>query len=90
MQRHLTAVSWCGIFILCLSVCFQLLGVPGTMFNVADSEDDFQASITGGYTITTAPVSFLPRLTSFSALSENPSVSAFLGSDIPFHPPLFI
>jgi hypothetical protein len=88
MQKRITILAWCGIFILCLAVCFQLLGVPGTLLNVTDSEDDFQASVMMGYSIVTATVSFLPRLTSFSASPENPSDNAFLWSKVPFHPPL--
>jgi hypothetical protein len=90
MQKRITALSWCGIFILCLAVCFQLLGVPGTLLNFADSEDDFQASVMTGYSITTAPVSFLPRLTTLLAISNNHSINAFLSPDVPFHPPLFL
>lgn len=88
MQRRITALAWCGIFILCLSVCFQLLGVPGTLFNVADSEDDFQASVMTGYSLATTAISFLPMLTPFFVVSENPLGRAFLWSNAVFHPPL--
>lgn len=84
------ALAWCGILILCLAVCFQLLGAPGTLFNVADAEDDFQASVMMGYSIGTATVSFLPPLTSFFVFPENLSLCALLWSDVPFHPPLAV
>ena len=90
MQRRITALAWCGIFILCLSVCFQLLGVPGTLFNVADSEDDFQASVMTGYSLATTAISFLPMLTPFFVVSEHPLGRAFLWSDAVIHPPLYV
>jgi hypothetical protein len=90
MEKRVIAISWCGIFILCLAVCFQLLGVPGTLLNFADSEDDFQASVMTGYSITTAAACFMPRLTIRFAFSENPSVNAFLWPSVPFHPPRFL
>jgi hypothetical protein len=89
MQRHLTSVSWCGILILCLAICFQLLGVPGTLFNVIDSEDDFQSSVAVGYTIASGIASMVLFLKCVRAFTDPPSARALLRSSSLFHPPLF-
>lgn len=89
-KRHITSISWCGILILCLAICCQLLGAPGTLFTFADSEDDFQASVILGYTITSGTSSFLPWLTSFSAFTEMTPLRVFLQSYTLFHPPIFV
>ena len=85
----ISSLSLCGVCILCIAVCFQLLGVPGSLLEFADFEDEFQASIMTGFTITAGVVSLLPGLICSFTVSDHPSVSAFLASDIPFHPPLF-
>ena len=90
MQRHVASASCCGIFILTLAVCFQLLGVPGTLLNFVDFEDACQASITVGYTVTSSSVSLFPYLTRVFASDDNTTVNAFLCSDALFHPPLFL
>ena len=89
IKNHVHAVSWCGIVILCVAIFFQLLGAPGTLFDVADSEDDFQASVMFGYTITSNTPVFLPWATSFFGFTEIASVSLFLRLYKFFHPPLF-
>jgi hypothetical protein len=85
----MTCFSWGGILILCLAICFQLLGVPGTLLNCADSEDDFQASVMIGYTIGSVPGSLLPFLISCLASPRPTSLHALLSSHSVFHPPLF-
>lgn len=89
LKKHITSLSWCGIVILCLAVCFQLLGVPGTLFNFADSQDNLQASVLLGYTIVTGTANFRPWLISFFASTVTPPVYAFTLSFTLFHPPLF-
>lgn len=87
-KRHITSLSWCGIFVLCLAICFQLLGVPGTLFNFADSEDDFQASVMLGYTIIAAAVSLLPWLKSLFGSIEITVMYHFVPTYTMFHPPV--
>ena len=90
IRRLISSASWCGVLILCFAICFQLLGAPGTLFNFADSEDDFQASVMLGYTIASGTVSVLPRPASTRASIEIPSTHTFLASYTLFHPPLFV
>lgn len=79
-----------SIVILCLAICFQLLGTPGTLFDLADSEDDFQASIMVGHTMTSNTPSYFLRVTTFSGFTEIASVPECLRVHNFFHPPLFI
>ena len=88
LRKHISVSSWFGILVLCLAVCVQLLGVPGTIFNVMDAQDNFQASVMLGFTIASGTASMLPWLTSSSAFAENPSIRLYVGSDDLFHPPL--
>jgi hypothetical protein len=88
MRRHIKIISWCGVLVLCLSVCVQLLGVSGTLLYFADSEDDFQTSVMVGFTIVSGSVTFLPWLTCGYVSAQNPSITAFLWSKTLFHPPL--
>ena len=88
VHRRISATCWCGILALCLAIFFQLLGVPGTMFNVFDSQDNFQASVMLGFTIASGTVSLLTWLTSSSASTESPSLHHCLRSNRFFHPPL--
>ncbi|HSA77447.1 MAG TPA: hypothetical protein VLG72_01130, partial [Nitrospirota bacterium] len=59
---------WCGILMLCLAICFQLLGSTGTLFDFNDAEDAFQASVLVGYTITSSVSSWVPWLMSVVGL----------------------
>lgn len=88
LHRHISASCWCGILVLCLAIFLQFLGVPGTMFNVIDSQDDFQASVMLGFTIASGTASLLTWLTSGSASTESPFIHLFLRSYTFFHPPL--
>jgi hypothetical protein len=88
LHRHISASSWCGILVLCLAICFQLLGVPGTMFNVIDSQDHFQASVMLGLTMVSGTASLLFWLTFCSASGDNSLLHSFLRPYAFFHPPL--
>ena len=90
IRKHLLFLSWGGILILCLAVCLQMLGVPGTLFSFVDFEDDFQASVITGYTITSGSVSFSPYLTPVFTFVDNSRLNDFLSSDALFHPPLLL
>ncbi len=90
LETHISWLSWYGILLLCLAICFQLLGAPGTLFDFADSEDDFQASVMFGYTITSNNPVFLPLLTSFVGFNNIASVPVLLRLYNFFHPPLFV
>ena len=90
VQKSKGLLAWCGILVLCIAVGFQLLGVAGTLLNIFDSEDDYQASVMTGYTIPTAAAALLGGPISVTAVFKTPLASAFLGSEMPFHPPLFI
>lgn len=88
LHRHISASCWWGILVLCLAIFFQLLGVPGTMFNVIDSQDDFQASVMLGFTIASGTASLLTWLISCAASTESLSIHPLLRSYTFFHPPL--
>ena len=88
MLRRKTALAWCSVVILSLSVCLQLLGVPGTLFNVSDSEDDFQASVMTGYSIITGTVSQFISTLSFLGFADIASLRVFSPSHTFFHPPI--
>ena len=90
LKTHINCLSWCGILLLCLTICFQLLGAPGTLFDSADSEDNFQASVMFGYTITSDMPVFLPLLTSFFGFTEIAPGPVLLRLYNFFHPPLFV
>ena len=90
VRRHVSFLSWCGVLILCLAICTQLLGAPGTLFDFADSQDDFQASVMSGYTITSVTTSALPSLRSFFGFTEMTSIPVFIQPYNFFHPPLFV
>jgi hypothetical protein len=90
LKTHIRPLSWGGILLLCLAICFQLLGAPGTLFDFADSEDDFQASVMVGYTITSDTPVFFPSLTSFVGFTKNASTPMLLRLYNFFHPPLFV
>ena len=90
LETHISWFSWCGILLLCLAICFQLLGAPGTLFDFADSEDDFQASVMQGYTITSDTPVFLPSLKSFVGFTKIASLPVLLWIYNFFHPPLFV
>ena len=89
-KTHISCLSWCGILLLCLAICFQLLGAPGTLFDFTDSEDDFQASVMFGYTITSDTPVIFPSLTSFVGFTKIVSVPVLLRLYNFFHPPLFV
>jgi hypothetical protein len=90
LTRHVTSLTWCGILILCLAICIQLLGAPGTLFDFADSDDDFQASVVSGYTVTSGTTSCVPSLRSFFGFTEMASIPVFLRPYNFFHPPLSV
>ena len=89
MQRHVASISWWGISILCVAVCIQLLGVPGTLFDITDSEDDFRTSVTTGYSITTSPLSPFASLMSFVGFRDIASLQISSPFYNFFHPPLY-
>lgn len=89
-QKHMKFASYFGILILCLAVCIQLLGVQGTLLNFVDSEDDFQASVMIGYTITSGRVSLLPYLPRLVALPHKTKLNVTVFADTLFHPPVFL
>jgi hypothetical protein len=88
LKTHISCLSWCGILLLCLAICFQLLGAPGTLLDFADSEDDFQASVMIGYTIASGAFSPLSYLISDFAVTEASSIHPFIPAFALFHPPL--
>jgi hypothetical protein len=90
LKSHISLLSWCGILLLCLAICLQLLGAPGTLFNFADSQDDFQASVMVGYTITSDQPVFLLTLKSSVGFTKITSVPVLLRLYNFFHPPLFV
>lgn len=90
VRALITSASWVAILVVCISICFQLLGVPGTMLDLGESEDDFQTSIMVGYTITSNMAPLLLSLTSFLVSIDNmwlPPLSLSLSI---YHPPLFV
>jgi len=77
------------ILLLCLAVCFQMPGVPGSMFDYADSDDDaFQASVILGCTITSSSSFLQPRLTCSFGSTDTPLSFDYLRTYVLFHPPL--
>ena len=76
------------ILLLCLGVCFQMPGVPGSMFDYADSDDDvFHASILLGCAITSSSSILQPWLTCSSGSIDTPLSFDYLRAYVLFHPP---
>ena len=80
----------CWLVVLCLSVAvvLQLLGVPGTLLDFADSQDTYQTSVIIGYTIVST-ASLMSRLSvlGLTRIGEA-TIQALLRADVLFRPPV--
>lgn len=76
------------VLLLCVSICVQMPGIAGTLFDFnIDTTDVFQSAVITGYTITSSPSLLLPTLNSEMKLIDLPAIYFFVSSDGPFHPP---
>ena len=77
------------VLLLCVSICVQMPGIAGTLFDFSvDTTDVFQSSVITGYTITSNPSLLVPALTSKTKFIEPPIRYVFVSLDAPFHPPM--
>ena len=77
------------VLLLCVSICVQMPGIAGTLFDFnIDTTDVFQSAVITGYTITSNPSLLLPGLTSKMKFIELPISYVFVSLDAPFHPPM--
>ena len=75
-------------FLLCITVCIQVLGAPGTLFDFTDTDDVFHATVLTGYAIASAASAVGPALVSSVIASQTACLLALLRADVLFHPPL--
>jgi hypothetical protein len=83
------AISW-TVALLCIAVCFQVLGVPWTLFDFTDSDDVFRLSVMAGFALVSCPAWLSPWLLSSFATLERALIADSLQPFSLFHPPLSI
>ncbi len=87
-ESGLGKVCMTMVMLLCICVMVQMLGVPTSLLNPAETTDTSAASVLEGFTVLPAVPQLTPLEKAISEIEAQSSVHLPIFVSAPFHPPV--